>query len=414
MTATFYAIPTDVGNAKDANAKALGLPRKYAAFAIGDGGGENAPVPTPKSSQKALLGEWRRAALNTLEADPKNPAQLIAEQVIPENVGGKWIREMGIYDEDGDLCYVSNAPPTYKPLLAEGSGKTQTVRMVIINTTGVTVELKIDPSLVLATREYADKAITVSMKAHTDADDPHPQYAKKTAVAKSISDAMTAHVDAENPHTQYATSDYLELMGIRFPRIGGVGISKSGPIDKAQAGNWFDVQSSGLALTLPKLAEVGIGRLFCFRSNRFGFTLSANGTDKIFPADSDVAVSTVQFLPGELVSVCANGNSWYVVGGGVPGSRFPAQLAIPGYQKLPSGLIVQWGTVAPSGTGPSRFSFPIEFPTAAMLCVGNTTNTGAWSSVHITPITKAIFEVSATLGASTYVGDQVAYIALGC
>ncbi len=179
MTATYFTIPTDVGNAKDANAKALGLPRRYTALAIGDGGGDNAPVPTPKPSQKALLGEWRRAALNTLEVDPKNPAQLIAEQVIPENEGGKWIREMGLYDEDGDLCYVCNAPPTYKPLLAEGSGKTQSVRMVIINTTGVNVELKIDPSLILATRDYADKSVTAAMKVHTDAPDPHPQYLQK-------------------------------------------------------------------------------------------------------------------------------------------------------------------------------------------------------------------------------------------
>lgn len=187
MSATYFTTPTDLGNIKDANAKALGLPRRYTALAIGDGGGDNAPVPTPKPSQKALLGEWRRAPLNTLEVDPKNPSQLIAEQVIPENEGGKWIREMGLYDEDGDLCYVCNAPPTYKPLLAEGSGKTQSVRMVIINSTGVNVELKIDPSLVLATREYADKSVNAAMKAHTDAADPHSQYALKnvTVIARN-------------------------------------------------------------------------------------------------------------------------------------------------------------------------------------------------------------------------------------
>lgn len=187
MTAIYFAIATDVGNAKDANAKALGLPRKYVALAIGDGGGDNAAVPTPKTSQKALLGEWRRAPLNSLDVDPKAPSQLIAEQVIPETEGGKWIRELGLYDEDGDLCYVSNAPPTYKPTLPEGSGKTQSVRMILINSSGVNVELKIDPSVILATREYADKAITVAMKSHTDAADPHPQYALKnvTVIARN-------------------------------------------------------------------------------------------------------------------------------------------------------------------------------------------------------------------------------------
>ncbi|WP_246190222.1 phage tail protein, partial [Pandoraea captiosa] len=181
MTATYFAIATDIGNAKDANAKALGLPRKYVALAIGDGGGDNAPVPTPKTSQKALLGEWRRAALNSLDVDPKAPSQLIAEQVIPETEGGKWIRELGLFDEDGDLCYVSNAPPTYKPTLPEGSGKTQSVRMVIVNSSGVNVELKIDPSVILATREYVDKGL----KAHVDAPDPHTQYFKKVGGAIS-------------------------------------------------------------------------------------------------------------------------------------------------------------------------------------------------------------------------------------
>ncbi|VVE46476.1 phage tail protein [Pandoraea terrigena] len=219
MSATYFTTPTDLGNIKDANAKALGLPRRYTALAIGDGGGDNAPVPTPKPSQKALLGEWRRAALNTLEVDPKNPSQLIAEQVIPENEGGKWIREMGLYDEDGDLCYVCNAPPTYKPLLAEGSGKTQSVRMVIINASGVTVELKIDPSLILATREYADKSVTAAMKAHNDADDPHPQYAKKAkslagygiedAYKKAESDARFAKVtgDKDTPFSVKRAED---------------------------------------------------------------------------------------------------------------------------------------------------------------------------------------------------------------
>ncbi|VVE71586.1 Tail fiber protein [Pandoraea anapnoica] len=232
MTATYFAIATDVGNAKDANAKALGLPRKYVALAIGDGGGDNAPVPTPKTSQKALLGEWRRAALNSLDVDPKAPSQLIAEQVIPETEGGKWIRELGLFDEDGDLCYVSNAPPTYKPTLPEGSGKTQSVRMVLINSSGVNVELKIDPSVILATREYADKALAVAMKTHGDAADPHTQYAMKgDAYTKNEADARFAAIGGSTKNAfkvaQATQTDHAAQLG---QIVGVVGASRNAKI----------------------------------------------------------------------------------------------------------------------------------------------------------------------------------------
>ncbi|STH53134.1 variable tail fiber protein [Escherichia coli] len=67
-----------------------------------------------------------------LYIDPQNSSQIIAEQVIPENEGGWWIREVGLFDESGALIAVGNCPESYKPQLAEGSGRTQTVRMVLI------------------------------------------------------------------------------------------------------------------------------------------------------------------------------------------------------------------------------------------------------------------------------------------
>ncbi|MCI3205834.1 MULTISPECIES: phage tail protein [Pandoraea] len=251
MTATYFTIATDIGNAKEANAIALGLRRKFVALAVGDGGGDNAPVPTPKPNQKALLGEWRRAPLNSLEPDPKNPAQLIAEQIIPENEGGKWIREMALIDEDGDICYVSNAPPTYKPLLPEGSEKTQGVRMVIIVSNVASVELKVDPSVVLATREYADKAadkaaagaakaITVAMSDHLKDEDPHSQYAKKTAVLEAISGAVSEHIDDEDPHKQYAKKSFTPLVY----SITDLPKKNVGPITVAECGEiWIWSQS---------------------------------------------------------------------------------------------------------------------------------------------------------------------------
>ncbi|WEJ72833.1 phage tail protein [Pseudomonas sp. PSE14] len=160
MAVTYYALLTTIGAGKLANATALGTTLKITQLAVGDGGGN---VPTPDASRTALVNEVRRAPLNQLSIDPANSAQIIAEQVIPEEVGGWWIREMGLYDEAGALIAYANCAPSYKPQLAEGSGRTQTVRIVLIVSNAASVELKIDPSVVLATREYVDNSIVTAL-----------------------------------------------------------------------------------------------------------------------------------------------------------------------------------------------------------------------------------------------------------
>lgn len=158
----FFAILTNVGAAKQANADALGIPWKITQMGVGDAnpnGLADPPNPVPSTSQTKLLNEWRRKPLNQLKIDPVNPAVIIAEQVIPADEGGKWIREIGLYDADGDLVAVANCAPSFKPLLSQGSGRTQVVRMnFIVSSTG-NITLKIDPSVVLATREYVDTRI---------------------------------------------------------------------------------------------------------------------------------------------------------------------------------------------------------------------------------------------------------------
>lgn len=159
QTTQFYAILTNVGAAKQANADALGVPWTFAQMAIGDGnpnGLENPPHPMPTATQTALLNEWRRAPLNQLKVDPNNAAVIIAEQIIPADVGGKWIREISLIDADGDTVAVANCPPTFKPLLSQGSGRTQVVRLNLLVGNSSNVQLKIDPSAVVATREWVE------------------------------------------------------------------------------------------------------------------------------------------------------------------------------------------------------------------------------------------------------------------
>ncbi|MEZ0190758.1 phage tail protein [Ralstonia solanacearum] len=160
MPQTFFIVPTAAGDAKDANAKALGQARKYTHIAVGDGGGA---LPTPDRARTALVNECYRAQINAIWQDQTNPGQFVAELVIPESVGGWWIRELGLIDADGTLTYYGNCPETYKPKLAEGSGRTQSIRMVVLSASGAAVEVKIDPAIVLATRQYVDDKVAAEL-----------------------------------------------------------------------------------------------------------------------------------------------------------------------------------------------------------------------------------------------------------
>ncbi|SED12265.1 Phage Tail Collar Domain [Pseudomonas saponiphila] len=152
----FFAILTAVGEAKQANATALGIPWTFKEMAVGDANGTD---PIPNRAQTKLLNEWRRAPVNQVRTDPANPNLIITEQVIPSDVGGRWIREIGLFDADGDLVAVANCAPSFKPLLAQGTGKTQIIRMNFIVSNTAQIVLKIDPAVVLATREYVDNAV---------------------------------------------------------------------------------------------------------------------------------------------------------------------------------------------------------------------------------------------------------------
>ncbi|WP_085036891.1 phage tail protein [Cronobacter sakazakii] len=190
MSAKFYTLLTEIGAAKLASAAALGVPLKITKMAVGDGGGV---LPTPDAKQTALVNEKRRADLNMLYIDPQNSSQIIAEQVIPETEGGWWIREVGLFDDTGALIAIGNCPESYKPQLAEGSGRTQTVRMVLITSSTENITLKIDPAVVLATRKYVDDKV-LELKVYVD-------------------DLMAKHLAAADPHTQYAPKESPTLTG---------------------------------------------------------------------------------------------------------------------------------------------------------------------------------------------------------
>lgn len=149
----FGGFLTNLGAAKNTNANALGVKWKLTHMLIGDANGTD-PVPSP--GQTALVNQVYRAQLNQLKVSETDENVLIAELVLPPNVGGWWIRELALEDEDGVFSAVAKCPPSYKPLLAQGSGRNQVVRMHVVTSGTANIQLKIDPSVVLATRAYVD------------------------------------------------------------------------------------------------------------------------------------------------------------------------------------------------------------------------------------------------------------------
>ena len=213
MTVKYYAILTNQGAARLANATMLGSKLNLTQMAVGDA---NGVLPTPDPAQTKLINQKRIAPLNLLRVDPNNQSQIIAEQIIPENEGGFWIREIGLYDDEGVLIAVANCPETYKPQLQEGSGRTQTIRMILVVTNTEAITLKIDPSVVLATRKYVDDEVLElklyvddQMRNHIAAQDPHTQYAQKhnptfTGEPKAPTPA------AGNNTTRIATTEFVQ------------------------------------------------------------------------------------------------------------------------------------------------------------------------------------------------------------
>ncbi|EEL5713943.1 tail fiber protein [Salmonella enterica] len=153
MDNEFYTLLTDRGMAKIASALADKKQLHLQKMAVGDGGGQ---YYEPIASQTKLRHEVWRGEMNTLTVAPNNPNWLIAELVLPEDVGGWYVREVGVFDDEGELIAIGKFPESYKPLLPGGCGKQVCIRLImeVSNTTAVT--LTVDPSIVLATRDYVD------------------------------------------------------------------------------------------------------------------------------------------------------------------------------------------------------------------------------------------------------------------
>lgn len=161
MSQQYYTLVTNIGAARIAKATALGTVVNLSQMAVGDGGGQ--PI-TPSATATALTREVYRASLNMLEVDENNQKQVIAELLIPEEEGDFTIREVGLFDNNNNLIAIGSIADSYKPRLSSGTASQQIIRMVIQIDNTDAVGLKVDPAVVLATREYVEKLINKKFK----------------------------------------------------------------------------------------------------------------------------------------------------------------------------------------------------------------------------------------------------------
>ncbi|EFH5000927.1 phage tail protein, partial [Escherichia coli] len=207
-TRKFKTVITDTGAKKLAQAAAPdGKPVRLTHMAVGDGGGA---LPTPDSKQTRLVHEVWRHTVNRVILDATHQNRIIAELVIPPETGGFWIREIGVFDEHGDLIAVGNTAESYKPTVAEGSGRAQTFRTILTVSSTATVALTVDNTMVMATVDYVDDKLKEheQSRRHPDASLTAKGFVQLSSATNSDSETLAATPKAVKAAYDLANGKY--------------------------------------------------------------------------------------------------------------------------------------------------------------------------------------------------------------
>lgn len=304
MSTKFKTVITTAGAAKLAAATVPGGKKvNLSAMAVGDGNGK---LPVPDAGQTKLVHEVWRHALNKVSVDNKNKNYIVAELVVPPEVGGFWMRELGLYDDAGTLIAVSNMAESYKPELAEGSGRAQTCRMVIILSNVASVELSIDASAVMATQDYVDDKIAEheQSRRHPDATLTEKGFTQLSSATNSTSEKLAATPKAvkaanDNANSRLAKnqngadiqdkSAFLDNIGVTsltFMKNNGempvdADLNTFGPV-KAYSGIWSKATSTNATLEKNFPEDNAVGVLEVFAAGNFA------GTQRFTTRDGNV------------------------------------------------------------------------------------------------------------------------------
>ncbi|KAB7898046.1 phage tail protein [Rouxiella sp. S1S-2] len=191
----FMSKLTAVGEEKISQATISGSPAGFAFMAVGDGGGR---VPVLDPTPVGLVNEVYRSALNSLTLVDKSRNIIQAEIIIPSQAGGFTLREAALFDDAGVCLAVASIPETYKPLLAEGAGRHQVIRIWLAVSSAASVQLNADPSVIVATAAELKKAQDAAQD-YTDGVAGTLTETLKTALADAMKTAIRDVWEDDNP-----------------------------------------------------------------------------------------------------------------------------------------------------------------------------------------------------------------------
>ncbi|HIE0045861.1 TPA: phage tail protein [Serratia marcescens] len=303
----YKAIVTTAGAAKIAAASAGGKQLKITHMAVGDG---NGVLPTPNPAQTKLINEKYRALLNTLTIDKSIDNHIIAEFIIPANVGGFWLREMGLYDDAGTLIAVSNMAESYKPKLEEGSGRTQTLRMVLIVSSTEAIQIIAGGDTVLATRDFVDDAIKAHEKTRN-----HPDASTTAKGLVQLSSATTSN-DETKAATPKAVKDVNEASAKKAANLSDLADKAAARGNLAlgtaatknvgvEGGNVMAVGAFGLGMGPRHFDNAYCNSAQIYRVNGTSISAPGNGVYGVLSLPCDGEPS------GSYLSIQANGNAFF-------------------------------------------------------------------------------------------------------
>lgn len=222
MSTTYYSLLTNVGASAMAYAAAHATPVNLSEVALGDGGGSQ---PAHTADSASLVNEVYRAPINSITQHETNSGWYIIELVVPPEIGNFYVREFRVDDDDGNPIYIGVTATEFKPILASGSTKDSIYRLIVATSNAATINLVVDPSIVMATLQAVNNAVA----AHEAKADPHSQYILKTQKAANngvatldsggkvplgqmpdamatdaeVAATMAVHLVALDPHPQY-------------------------------------------------------------------------------------------------------------------------------------------------------------------------------------------------------------------
>lgn len=359
MAKQYYSVLTDYGTQMIASAIARKQPLQITQMAVGDGEGR---TPTPDRRRTGLVREMHRADISAISVDPRNDKQIIFELTIPENVGGFWIREMGIFDNQNRLVAYANCPDSFKPELTSGSGKVQVVRMILLVSSSDAITLKVDDSVIFATRgQLTPKTITATSQNAVD-ESGHSHEIDKASTSQAGIVTLDSSIDSE------AENKAAMPKAVKTAYDKAVdGVNKANAAQTAA--NNANNNANKCVLDSVKVSNLntlsGSQVFFCYGSavgapSEFG-NIDMNGIH----IDSglqkfqllSVDFNDLRYRFNDDNSGVAGAGEWSAWRRIVMREDFTQNLAATGWCRLPNGLLLQWG----SGGGSGKKQFPMAF-----------------------------------------------------